>query len=188
MIGLVSLVFQRNIEIYIYFVVCLWYCFSIVVSGLQKMILKYKENVKKGDMIMTDLGSAVLVRQTRAKWFYLFKSRMASVSKSEFWELVDTGKIDISYVKDKKYRTKQRKLRTLDLTIQYSHDQQMEAFEDFLEFAKTPFNIAFSDRSTIEHEHFSIKLQLFLDKIEEMGLTSEVERSRFDVMMIRVGD
>ena len=60
--------------------------------------MKYEYNVKRGDMIMTDVGSAVLMRQTRAKWFYLFKNKMISVRKSDFWEYVDLGKIKISYV------------------------------------------------------------------------------------------
>ena len=55
--------------------------------------MKYEYNVKKGDMIMTDVGVAVLMRQTRTKWFYLFKHKMISMRKSDFWEHVDLGKI-----------------------------------------------------------------------------------------------
>ena len=44
--------------------------------------MKYEYNVKRGDIIMTDVGSAILMRQTRAKWFYLFKNKMISVEEN----------------------------------------------------------------------------------------------------------
>ena len=64
--------------------------------------MKYENNVKKGDMILTEIGSAVLVRETRAKWFYLFRSKIIGIRKSEFWEMVDMGKLGISYASNKK--------------------------------------------------------------------------------------
>ena len=102
--------------------------------------MNFKNNVKKGDMITTDVGSAVLLRETRARWFYLFRNKTISIRKSDFWEMVDTGKVSISYVRNKKYRTKQRKHRTLDLTGVSSKRDHEEMFDEFLKFVKPPFN------------------------------------------------
>ena len=33
--------------------------------------MNFIHNIKKGDIILTDVGSAVVMRETRAKWFWL---------------------------------------------------------------------------------------------------------------------
>jgi len=143
--------------------------------------MKYENNVKKGDMILTEIGSAVLVRETRAKWFYLFRSKIIGIRKSEFWEMVDMGKLGISYASNKKYRTKQRKHRTLDLTKTHATEDHEGLFLDFLDFAKPPFNIAYNVYSDLD-------LDFFVDKASKLGLEYEIDRARFGTNLLRIYD
>jgi len=143
--------------------------------------LQFENNVKKGDMITTDVGSAVLIRETRAKWFYLFKNKTISIRKSHFWEMVDTGKVSISYVESKKYRTKQRKYRTLDLTGVSSRRDHEEMFEKFLTFVKPPFNVAYNNYTDLD-------LLYFIDKAHLLGLEYEIDRASFGTTMFRIYD
>ena len=143
--------------------------------------MKYEYNVKKGDMILTDIGSAVLIRETRAKWFYLFKNKVIGIRKSEFWEMVDMGKLGISYASNKKYRTKQRKQRTLDLTKTHATEDHEGLFTDFIKFAKPPFNIAYNVYSDLD-------LDFFIDKANRLGLEYEIDRARFGTNMLRMYD
>jgi hypothetical protein len=146
---------------------------------LENEVVKYEYNVKRGDMIMTDVGSAVLMRQTRAKWFYLFKNKMISVRKSDFWEYVDLGKIKISYVKVAKYRTKQRKMRTLDLRGENPPEEQVSRFLKFERFAKPPFNIAFNYSTDLD-------TQYFIGVAESLNLDYEIERRPSGPAMFRI--
>ena len=95
--------------------------------------MKYANNVKPGDIIVTKIGSAVLIRETRAKWFYLFRNRVNSISKSEFWRMVDVGEMEISYVDNKKYRRKQKKHRIFDIRNEDPEVNHLQRLEDFLD-------------------------------------------------------
>lgn len=104
--------------------------------------MKYKNNVKPGDMITTSIGTAVLLKQTRAKWFYLFKKRVNSMSKSDFWRMVDLGMLEIHYSEGKKYRRSQKNDRVLDLRA-IGEDSLEDRLDEFIGFANTPFSLAF---------------------------------------------
>lgn len=142
-------------------------------------MIKYEHNVKKGDVMMTEVGSAVLMRQTRAKWVYLFRNKMISIRKSDFWENVDLGKIRLSYVKVAKYRTKQRKMRTLDLRGDHPPEKQISKFEEFEKFVRTPFNIAFDSDTGLDTRYF-------IDMAENLNLDYEIDRSSSGITMFRV--
>jgi len=98
------------------------------------MNIEYINNVKPGDIIITSIGSAVLLRQTRAKWYYLYKERVNSISKSEFWRMVDLGEMKISYSETKKYRRAQKKFRVFDLRKKTFVTQQIEEFLHVLSY------------------------------------------------------
>jgi len=104
--------------------------------------VKYKNNVKPGDMITTSIGTAVLLKQTRAKWFYLFRKRVNSMSKFDFWRMVDLGMLEVHYSAGKKYRRLQRNNRVLDLRS-IGTDSFDDMLDDFIEFVNTPFTLAF---------------------------------------------
>jgi hypothetical protein len=142
-------------------------------------MIKYLDNVKKGDLIYTEIGHGILLRQTRAKWFYLFNSRHIGIRKSDFWELVDIGKIQITYIENAKYRTKQRKMRTLDLRGVYSYSEQIEKYEEFESFVKPPFNIAFDS-------NIGLNANYFINETERLNCDYEIERSPTGVTMFRV--
>ena len=90
--------------------------------------MKYANNVKPGDIIITRIGTAVLLRETRAMWYYLYKDRVNGIKKSEFWRLVDIGEIQIKYVDSKKYRRKQKKHRIFDLRNGEDYATRLEEF------------------------------------------------------------
>lgn len=95
--------------------------------------MKYVNNVKPGDIIVTRIGTAVLLRETRATWFYLYKDRVNSIKKSEFWRLVDIGEMEIKYVASKKYRRKQKKHRIFDLRNGEDHATRLDEFLDMFD-------------------------------------------------------
>ena len=123
--------------------------------------------------MITSVGSAVFIRQTRARWFYLYKSRVSSVSKKNLWRMIDMGEVRISYVENKKYRTKQRKMRTLDLREQVDMESQVEKFEDFADFARVPFDIIFLK----DENRCSIDIGVFVEKIEQKGLKYSIHKN-----------
>ena len=159
------------------------YTFNVFagVYFLEDKTVNFIQNIKKGDIILTDVGSAVVMRETRAKWFYLFKNKLIGIRKSEFWEMVDMGKLQISYVSNKKYRTKQRKFRTLDLTKSEPGDDHESMFEDFIRFARPPLNVAYN-------AYIDINLDFFIDKANQLGLEYEIDRARFGTNLLRMYD
>lgn len=104
---------------------------------------------------------------------------MISVRKSDFWEYVDLGKIRISYVKAAKYRTKQRKMRTLDLRGENASEEQVKRFLKFEKFIKPPYNIAFNYSTDLDTEYF-------INIVESLDLEYEIERRPSGPAMFRV--
>ena len=98
-------------------------------------MLEERYNVKPGDMILTDIGSGFLTKETRAYWFYLFKQRINRIKKSHFWQMIDCGTIKIKYAESKKYRRIQKRYRTLDTRL-IPIDTLGEEFDDFIDFMK----------------------------------------------------
>ena len=133
-----------------------------------------RHNVKKGDMIVTDIGSGILMRETRAYWFYLFKNRMNRIKKSQFWQMVDCGMIKVEYADNKKYRRIQKRYRTLDIRDVSLDDVESELAE-FLKFVKHPSSIVFgpnaSDKASIVLDCLS---RSGLDFYEEKGFSSDL--------------
>lgn len=149
-------------------------------GALARGMLSNIHNVKKGDMLYTDIGSVVLIRETRARWFYLMKGRVSSVKKTTLWELVDTGRMKVSYAKEKKYRTKQRKFRTLDIRFAPERNQE-EMFEKFIDFVKTPFNILYSlDNSS--------NISYYKHRLSEMGFEYTSENEGSDQIILRISE
>jgi len=140
---------------------------------------QYRDNIKKGDMIVTEVGSAVIMRETRAKWFYLFRNKIIGVRKSHFWEMVDLGRVKILYASTKKYRTKQRRMRTLDLRGVHSYSEQIEKYEEFESFVKPPFNIAFDN-------NIGLNANYFINETERLNCEYEMEKLTAGVTMFRV--
>lgn len=150
-------------------------------GALKNEMLENMYNVKKGDIIFTDIGSLVLVKETRARWSYLMNGKMASVRKTNLWELIDTGKLKISYAKGKRYRTKQRRYRTLDIRTVPQVDQT-KMFEGFIDFAKPPFNILYCVDNSENISYYKHILQ-------EGGYSFDVNRYKSATeVMIKVVD
>tara|TARA_B100001248_G_scaffold227063_1_gene185305 strand:- start:343 stop:771 length:429 start_codon:yes stop_codon:yes gene_type:complete len=123
-------------------------------------VLSNLNNVKKGDVILTEFGSGVLIRETRARWFYLFKGKILSMSKSVFWHSIDMGYMKVSYVESKKYRTKQKRFRTLDLRQKTLEDAEF-IFHKFIDFVKTPFNIVLNYEEGLDFHSLTSQLEKY---------------------------
>lgn len=104
---------------------------------LENKVIKTVHNVKTGDMFTVQgVGSAILTKETRAYWFYLFKDRLNKIKKTHFWQGVDCKQINISYASNKKYRRVQKRYRSLDVRqiSRYEIENELENFLDFISF------------------------------------------------------
>tara|TARA_B100001564_G_scaffold255752_1_gene217692 strand:+ start:204 stop:641 length:438 start_codon:yes stop_codon:yes gene_type:complete len=132
-------------------------------------LIEKRYNVKPGDMILTDIGSGFLVRETRAYWFYLFKTRMNRIKKAHLWQMIDCGNINIKYAEGKKYRRIQKRFRTLDLRNTPLSDIELR-FDEFIDFVNLPCSVVFG-RDSLS------KVKLVVEKIDELSLEFYEEKS-----------
>ncbi len=132
-------------------------------------MIEKRYNVKPGDMILTDIGSGFLVRETRAYWFYLFKTRMNRIKKAHLWQMIDCGNINIKYAEGKKYRRIQKRFRTLDLRNTPLSDIELR-FDEFIDFVNLPCSVVFG-RDSLS------KVKLVVEKIDELSLEFYEEKS-----------
>tara|TARA_Y100000592_G_scaffold68773_1_gene106890 strand:+ start:9620 stop:10072 length:453 start_codon:yes stop_codon:yes gene_type:complete len=99
-----------------------------------------KYSLKTGDAIITAMGIGILTRKTRTYWYYLFKNKIARVRKSQLWDMIDIGSIEIKYGRNNKYRrlkTTNRSLNLSGLTNRKSED----FLNNFLDFVELPCKI-----------------------------------------------
>ena len=125
-------------------------------------MIEKRYNVKPGDMIMTDIGSGFLTKETRAYWFYLFRNRINRIKKSHLWHMIDCGAIRVKYVDSKKYRRIQKRYRTLD-TRGIPIADIGEELDEFLSFVNFPCSVAFGPGS-------DEKVRIVLNKLTELSL------------------
>lgn len=99
-----------------------------------------KFSLKPGDAIVTTMGVGVLTRKTRTYWYYLFKNRIARVSKSQLWDMIDIGSIEIKYGGNNKYRRFKTTSRSLNLSG-LSNEKSESFLNKFLNFVELPCKI-----------------------------------------------
>ena len=75
-----------------------------------------KISLKPGDAIVTAMGVGILSKKTRTYWYYIFKNRVARIRKSQLWEMVDIGSVEIKYGSNNKYRRLKTTNRSLNLS------------------------------------------------------------------------
>jgi len=138
-------------------------------------LIEERYNVKPGDMILTDIGTGLLTKETRAYWFYLFKNRISRIKKSHFWQMIDCGTIEIKYAENKKYRRIQKRYRTLD-TRNIMIDNLEEDLDDFIHFVTLPCSVVFGPNSEYKIRTVIRKLdELSLDYYEEKGYSTDLK-------------
>lgn len=141
-------------------------------------MIKERYNVKPGDMITTDIGSGFLTKETRAYWFYLFKSRINRIKKSHFWQMVDCGNMKINYADNKKYRRVQKKYRTLDTRMILTRDLESK-IDEFMGFVSLPCTIVL----TLDSQE---RVQVIVEKLNNLSLDYYKEKSYSSEAVIRV--
>ena len=150
------------------------YIASLSILENQRLI-EERHNVKPGDMILTDIGTGFLTKETRAYWFYLFKSRINRIKKSHFWQMIDCGTIKIKYADNKKYRRIQKRYRTLD-TRNISVDDIEDEFDKFIDFVTLPCSVAFGPNSEQKIKTIFNRLdELSLEYYEEKGYNMDLK-------------
>ena len=141
-------------------------------------MIEKRHNVKPGDMILTDIGTGFLTKETRAYWFYLFRNRINRIKKSHFWQMIDCGTIKIKYADGKKYRRVQKRYRTLD-TRSISETTLEEDLARFIDFVTLPCSVAFGPGSEQKIKIVITKLnELSLDYYEEKGYSTDLKPVR----------
>lgn len=130
--------------------------------------MKYQNNVKPGDVLLTKIGTGIIVKQTRNSLQYLQKNRLHNVKKNMFWFQVDMGMMDIQYAEGKKYRRSQKSDRIFNV-INIPDGKLEEEFHKFVVFANVPFRIAIS-----EDEIGTKKTDFLFEKILNMNYNFSV--------------
>ncbi len=147
-------------------------------SGLSVLenerLIEERYNVKPGDMIMTDIGTGILIKETRAYWFYLFRDRVNRIKKAQFWQMIDCGNMRIKYAENKKYRRTQKRYRTLDMRGISTTNIERE-LDEFLNFVSFPSSVVFGPNSSDKLSAVFKKLnEMDLEYYEEKGFSSEL--------------
>jgi len=132
-------------------------------------LIEKRYNVKPGDIIVTEVGSGFLTKETRAYWFYLFNNRINKIKKTHFWQMIDCGNLQVQYADNKKYRRLQKRFRTLDLRGVDIEDIEGK-FEEFINFVNLPCSIAFGKDAL----H---KVKVIIQKIDELSLEFYEEKT-----------
>jgi len=133
-------------------------------------------NVKSGDMFtVKGVGSALLTRETRAYWTYLFRDRLNKIKKMHFWQGVDCSEIEISYASNKKYRRLQKRYRSIDV-----RDIPVNTIEHeinlFLDFISYPCFVILGEEYKEKFEHVRRALESReLRYFEDMAVSPEIE-------------
>ena len=140
----------------------------------------YRYNVKVGDVVVTNIGSGLLIRETRQKWFYVMNNRKSSMSKDEFWNLVDLGQMRIQYAEDKKYRRLKKSGRILNLTDVKVNDWE-RSLEEFVKFVSLPFQIEVSDEDLQ-----NLKYDFLLEKIRDLNYDFSIDGKYRETIFIKV--
>jgi len=144
-------------------------CLSGVPVLENKELIEKRYNVKPGDIIVTEIGSAFLTKETRAYWFYLFNNRINKIKKTHFWQMVDCGNLKVQYANNKKYRRFQKRFRTLDLRgVQI--EEVEEKFDEFIGFVNLPCSVGFGRDG-------QQKVKLVIQKIDELSLEFYEDKS-----------
>ena len=102
-------------------------------------MIKYK--LRKGDLIATPDGVALLFKQTRKYWYYIYKGHSARVSKEKLWKAIDlSDKVSVKYSPHMTRRRKKKKDRHLDLHG-VKHQDVDEKVRRYLNFIELPTKI-----------------------------------------------
>ena len=97
--------------------------------------------LRPGDcIVVSDLGTGILVRSTRNYWYYHYNGHTCRVSKRRLWSLLDRNKVELVYGTTLKRRKKKRLQRTLDLHG-VSLREAEEKIRNFLNFIHLPCKI-----------------------------------------------
>ncbi len=139
--------------------------------------MRYRYNVKPGDVMVSELGTSVLVRETRHTWFFATGDRMGSMTKSELWLFIDMGFMDVHYAEGKKYRRFKKSDRVLDMR----DNQTVERLEDFVGFVKLPFHIAVNNGDMGDE-----KIDFLFEKVRSLGYSFSVDGKLPKVTYIKV--
>lgn len=104
-------------------------------------MIEYK--LKSGDLLVTnDHGVAILIKDTRTYWYYIYKEKEARVRKSKLWSYLDqySGKFRVQFGSSMKYRRKKKTGRLLDLHG-LAHESADDKIREYLNFVELPTTI-----------------------------------------------
>ena len=133
-------------------------------------------NVKSGDMFtVKGVGSAILTKETRAYWTYLFRDRLNKIKKIHFWQGVDCEEIEISYASNKKYRRLQKRYRSIDVRDVPNAAIEKE-INSFLDFISYPCFVILGEQYREKFEHVRRTLEdRELEYFEDLAVSPEIE-------------
>ena len=97
-------------------------------------------SLKPGDAIVTRMGIGILTKKTRTYWYYMFKSRVARIRKSQLWDMIDIGSVEIKYGRNNKYRRLKITNRSLNLSG-LTNKKSVQFLNKFLDFVELPCKI-----------------------------------------------
>ncbi len=97
-------------------------------------------SLKPGDAIVTTMGIGILTKKTRTYWYYLFKNKVVRIRKSQLWDMIDIGSVEIKYGRNNKYRRLKVTNRSLNLSG-LTNKRSVEFLNKFLGFVELPCKV-----------------------------------------------
>ena len=141
--------------------------------------IRYCYRLRKGDLLTSPVGNAVLLRETKGYWYYYFQDRTCRISKIRMWHGIDKGNVGVTYGSSMKYRRKKRKDRALDLHG-VKHTDAEEKIRSYLNFVELPTTIITGSSEKMK--------QIVRDVAKEYGWSALVGASNNGQMIITEGE
>ena len=110
-----------------------------------------EHTLRKGDMLVTTKGVAILTKKTKEYWHYFYRGKIARIRKKKLWGAIDRSVFPcrVEFGSTMKRRRKQKKNRTLDLHGT-PHENADEEIRKFLNWVELPANIITGNSSAMK--------------------------------------
>ena len=94
-------------------------------------------NLRKGDLLVAGQNTGIVLKQTKAYWYYFYDGMVCRIRKERLWHLIDSnGRVEVRYGSTMKRRKKQPRHRSLDLhgTLHADVDEKIRKYLNWIEY------------------------------------------------------
>jgi len=131
-------------------------------------------SLRKGDLIKTPDGFALLFKSTKKYWHYFYRGHSARVRKEKLWKAIDlSSDLSIQYGTNMKYRRRQKKSRHLDLHG-VKHEEASDRLREYLNFVELPTTVITGNSTQMRRIVENVVLEYGLSCRESIHSSTEL--------------